>query len=86
MVRVTGSPKSSRAVGWQMIKSCCHAGSEELFVYLRALSELVATLPYCVADEKNGEDMEPNAPDHSADARYDYGCQSTAAFIPSQDD
>jgi hypothetical protein len=28
-------------------------------------------LPYCVSDEKNPEDMEKTAPDHSADAvRY----------------
>ena len=70
---VTGSPKSSRAVGWQMIKSLLyHAGSEEpgLFISERCQS-LWQTLPYCVADERNPEDMEKSAPDHSADAvRY----------------
>ena len=30
-----------------------------------------ATLPYCIADDKNPEDMEKSASDHSADAvRY----------------
>jgi len=70
---VTGSPKGSRAVGWQMIKSLLyHAGSEEagLFISERCQS-LWQTLPYCVSDERNPEDMEKTAPDHSADAiRY----------------
>ena len=70
---VTGSPKSSRAVGWQMIKSLLyHAGSEEAGLYIsERCQSLWSTLPYCVADERNPEDMEPQAPDHSADAvRY----------------
>ena len=48
------------------------AGSEEpgLFITERCES-LWATLPYCIADDKNPEDMEKTAPDHSADAvRY----------------
>ena len=70
---VTGSPKSSRAVGWQLIKSLLwQAGSEEpgLFISERCES-LWQTLPYCVSDPRNPEDMEKEAPDHSADAvRY----------------
>ena len=70
---VTGSPKSSRAVGWQLIKSLLyHAGSEEAGLYIsEKCQSLWQTLLYCVADERNPEDMEKNAPDHSADAiRY----------------
>lgn len=72
--KVTGSPKSSRAVGWQLMKSLLWgAGSEApgLFITERCES-LWQTLPYCVADDrKGGEDMMPEAPDHSADAvRY----------------
>ncbi len=70
---VTGSPKSSRAVGWQLMKSLLwQAGSDEpgLFISERCES-LWATLPYCISDERNPEDMEKSAPDHSADAvRY----------------
>lgn len=70
---VTGSPKSSRAVGWQLMKSLLYqAGSDQpgLFISERCQS-LWATLPYCIADERNPEDMEKTAPDHSADAvRY----------------
>ena len=68
-----GSPKSSRASGWQFMKSLLYqAGSDEpgLFISERAES-LWMTLPYCVSDERNPEDMEKTAPDHSADAcRY----------------
>ena len=71
--QVTGSPKSSRAVGWQLMKSLLYqAGSEEpgLFISERCES-LWATLPYCISDDRNPEDMEKAAPDHSADAvRY----------------
>ena len=70
---VTGSPKSSRAVGWQLMKSLLwQAGSDEpgLFISERCES-LWQTLPYCISDERNPEDMEKAAPDHSADAvRY----------------
>ena len=70
---VTGSPKSSRAVGWQMMKSLLwQAGSDQpgLFISERCES-LWATLPYCISDDKNPEDMTKDAPDHSADAvRY----------------
>ena len=70
---VTGSPKSSRAVGWQLMKSLFwQAGSDEpgLFISERCES-LWKTLPYCISDERNPEDMEKSAPDHSADAvRY----------------
>ena len=48
------------------------AGSDEpgLFISERCES-LWATLPYCISDERNPEDMEKSAPDHSADAvRY----------------
>ena len=71
--QVTGSPKSSRAVGWQLMKSLLwQAGSDEpgLFISERCES-LWATLPYCISDDRNPEDMEKAAPDHSADAvRY----------------
>ena len=71
--QVTGSPKSSRAVGWQLMKSLLwQAGSEMpgLFISERCES-LWATLPYCIADDRNPEDMTKDAPDHSADAvRY----------------
>ena len=71
--QVTGSPKSSRAVGWQLMKSLLwQAGSDQpgLFISERCES-LWATLPYCISDDKNPEDMEKAAPDHSADAvRY----------------
>ena len=70
---VTGSPKSSRALGWQLMKSLLwQAGSDEpgLFISERCES-LWQTLPYCISDERNPEDMEKAAPDHSADAvRY----------------
>ena len=71
--QVTGSPKSSRAVGWQLMKSLLYqAGSEEPGLYISERCEsLWATLPYCISDDKNPEDMEKAAPDHSADAvRY----------------
>ncbi len=48
------------------------AGSDEpgLFISERCES-LWATLPYCISDDRNTEDMEKAAPDHSADAvRY----------------
>ena len=48
------------------------AGSDQpgLFISERCES-LWATLPYCISDDKNPEDMEKTAPDHSADAvRY----------------
>ena len=71
--QVTGSPKSSRAVGWQLMKSLLwQAGSDQpgLFISERCES-LWATLPYCISDDRNPEDMEKSAPDHSADAvRY----------------
>ena len=71
--QVTGSPKSSHAVGWQLIKSLLgQAGSEMpgLFISERCES-LWATLPYCIADDRNPEDMTKDAPDHSADGvRY----------------
>ena len=68
--QVTGSPKSSRAVGWQLMKSLFYqAGSNEpgLFISDRRES-LWATLPYCISDDRNPEDMEKTASDHSADA------------------
>lgn len=72
---VTGSPKGSRAVGWQLIRSLLHNACEQngepgLYISERCES-LWATLPYCVSDEKNPDDMQKEAPDHSADAiRY----------------
>ena len=71
---VTGSPKSSRAVGWQLMKSLLYQAGREnepgLFISERCQS-LWQTLPYCVADDKNPEDMQMGAPDHSADSvRY----------------
>ena len=63
----------SRAVGWQLMKSLLwQAGSDQpgLFISERCQS-LWATLPYCISDDKNPEDMTKDAPDHSADAmRY----------------
>jgi len=60
-------------VGWQLMKSPLYqAGSEEpgLFISERCQS-LWATLPYCISDDRNPEDMEKAAPDHFADAvRY----------------
>ena len=71
--QVTGSPKSSRAVGWQLMKSLLYqAGINEpgLFISERRES-LWATLPYCISDDRNPEDMEKTASDPSADAvRY----------------
>lgn len=71
---ITGSPKSSRAVGWQLFKSLLwQAGSDEPGLFISERCEATwATLPYCVADDrKGGEDMLPDAPDHAADAiRY----------------
>ncbi|QNJ03724.1 hypothetical protein SynPROSU1_02128 [Synechococcus sp. PROS-U-1] len=70
---VTGSPKSSRAVGWQLMKSLLfQAGTEQPGLYIsERCQSLWATLPYCISDPKNPEDMEKDAPDHSADAvRY----------------
>ena len=71
--QVTGSPKSNRAVGWQLMKSLLwQAGSEEpgLFISERCES-LWATFPYCISDDRNPEDMEKSEPNHSADAeRY----------------
>ena len=48
------------------------AGSEEPGLYIsERCQSLWATLPYCISDDKNPEDMEKTAPDHSADAvRY----------------
>ena len=71
---ITGSPKSSRAVGWQFMKQLLYAadrdGSPGLYIS-ESCESLWQTLPYCVSDEKNPEDMEKTAPDHSADAvRY----------------
>jgi hypothetical protein len=70
---VTGSPKSSRAVGWQFMKQLLYGADREgpgLYIS-EACESLWQTLPYCVSDEKNPEDMEKSAPDHSADAvRY----------------
>ena len=71
---ITGSPKSSRAVGWQFMKQLLYAadrdGSPGLYIS-ETCESLWQTLPYCVCDEKNPEDMEKAAPDHSADAvRY----------------
>ena len=71
--QVTGSPKSSRAVGWQVMKSLLYqAGSDEPDLYLSERCEsLWATLPYCISDDRNQEDMKKAAPDHTADAvRY----------------
>ena len=60
-------------LGWQMMKSLLwQAGSDQpgLFISERCES-LWATLPYCISDDKNPEDMRKVAPDHSADAvRY----------------
>ena len=48
------------------------AGSDEPGLYISERCEsLWATLPYCISDDRNPEDMEKAAPDHSADAvRY----------------
>jgi hypothetical protein len=70
---VTGSPKSSRAVGWQFMKQLLYgADTGEPGLYIsEACESLWQTLPYCVSDDRNPEDMEKNAPDHSADSlRY----------------
>ena len=71
---ITGSPKSSRAVGWQFMKQMLYAadrGNDPGLYISEACESLWATLPYCVSDERNPEDMEKTAPDHSADAvRY----------------
>ena len=60
-------------MGWQLMKSLLwQAGSDQpgLFISERCES-LWATLPYCIADDRNPEDMTKDAPDHSADAvRY----------------
>ena len=60
-------------LGWQMMKSLLwQAGSDqpELFISERCES-LWATLPYCISEDKNPEDMTKDAPVHSADAvRY----------------
>ena len=72
-LKVTGSPKTSRAVGWQLMKRLLNGadrGEPGLFISERCES-LWRTLPYCIADEKNPEDMTKDAPDHSSDAvRY----------------
>ena len=73
-MQVTGSPKSSRAVGWQFFKQLLYAadrdGEPGLYIS-EACESLWQTLPYCVSDDRNPEDMEKSAPDHSADAvRY----------------
>jgi hypothetical protein len=73
-LQVTGSPKGSRAVGWQFMKQLLWAadrdGAPGLYIS-EACQSLWQTLPYCVSDDKNPEDMEKTAPDHSADAvRY----------------
>jgi len=70
---ITGSPKSSRAVGWQFMKQLLYgADTGEPGLYIsEACESLWQTLPYCVSDERNPEDMEKSAPDHSADGvRY----------------
>ena len=57
-------------LGWQMMKSLLwQAGSDQpgLFISERCES-LWATLPYCISDDRNPEDMTKDAPDHSADA------------------
>ena len=48
------------------------AGSDEPDLYLSERWEsLWATLPYCISDDRNQEDMKKAAPDHTADAvRY----------------
>ena len=72
---VTGSPKSSRAVGWQFMKSllfnaCEQNGEPGLYISERCES-VWQTFPYCISDPKHPEDMEPGAPDHTADGiRY----------------
>ncbi len=71
--QVTGSPKSSRAVGWQFFKQLLHGADRgEPGLYISEDCEsLWKTLPYCISDPKNPEDMEKGAPDHSADGvRY----------------
>ena len=71
--RSTTSSSCSRSVGWQLMKSLLwQAGSDQpgLFISERCQS-LWATLPYCISEDKNPDDMTKNAPDHSADAvRY----------------
>ena len=71
--QVTGSPKSSRAVGWQFFKQLLYGadrGEPGLYIS-EACESLWQTLPYCVCDDKNPEDMTKDAPDHSADGvRY----------------
>ena len=72
-LKVSPSPKSSRAAGWQFMKQMlfnCGKGEPGLYISERCES-LWRTLPYCISDPKNPEDMEKEAPDHSADAvRY----------------
>ena len=64
-LKVTGSPKSSRAVGWQLMKRLLNGadrGEPGLYISERCES-LWKTLPYCIADEKIPENMEKMAPD-----------------------
>ena len=66
--KMTGSPKSIRAFGWQLMKSLLwQAGSDQpgLFISERCES-LLATLPYCISDYRNPADMGKKSPDHSA--------------------
>ena len=71
---VSGSPKGSRAVGWQFFKQLLYGadrGEPGLYIS-EACESLWATLPYMVADDKaGGEDCLKDSVDHSADAlRY----------------
>ena len=68
--KVSGSPKGSRATGWQLLKSLLyHAGTDEPGLYITENCDgWWQTAPYCIADDKKGgEDMLPEAPDHAAD-------------------
>lgn len=45
------------------------AGSDQPGLFISERCErLWATLPYCISDDCNPEDMEKTSPDHSADA------------------
>ena len=71
--KVTGSPKSSRAFDWQLMKSLLwQGGSDQSGLFISELCEsLWATLLHCISDDRNTEDMEKTSPDHSADVvRY----------------
>ena len=70
---VTGSPKGSRAVGWELIRTLLYqAGTEEPGLYISERCQSVwQTWPYCISDPKNPGDMTKDSPDHSADScRY----------------